>query len=62
MNTFTQMEAIEGLAVALKIMTNRDKCWDSPMTVEDHVDVKLAIRAALNILRKDMIDKAFQPN
>lgn len=58
MNVFTEMRAIERLAVALEIMESRNATWNEGMSLNDHVKVKLAVDAALKLLRDDIISKA----
>lgn len=58
MNVFTEMRAIERLAVALEIMESRNATWNEGMSLNDHVKVKLAVDAALKLLRDDVISKA----
>lgn len=58
MNVYTQMRAIERLAVALEIMESRNATWNEGMSLNDHVNVKMAVDAALKLLRDDMVSKA----
>jgi hypothetical protein len=58
MNIYTEITAIEKLAVAVRIMESRSGTWDQGMNVEDHVAVKMAVEAALRLLRDDLAAKA----
>ncbi len=58
MNIYSEISAVEKLAIAMRIMDSRSGTWDQGMTVEDHVAVKMAVEAALKLLRDDLAGKA----
>lgn len=58
MNIYTEITAIEKLAIADRIMESRNGTWNQGMNVQDHVAVKMAVEAALKLLRDDLAAKA----
>lgn len=58
MNKYTQMRAIEDLAEARAAIEARSGGkWATPLTIDEYVSIKVAVEAALKLLREDLLGK-----